>query len=397
MGKYDHICKLSGAENYPQCGNNPMDFAEYASTLPQSADPNVITTAEREKILDWLAKDAQAKALIDRKISTVIASQLSDSQSAREQWSILSQHYTHNNLMSQYELRSRFHLEKLKDADDAAHYLGVFEDAQCQFIQMGISYSNKESIFDLLQGLPEAIEWQIFREFTMNWMTSTTSTTTTTTTPAPLTFEDVVKLFMEKANAIVRKQKLAGPGSEFANAAITPLPTSKINAGVKCTNPLCEGFPHAENHDHAHCYWPGGGMESRAPAWVCNKNQKTETAAVATTTSPPSSNSTINSSPTVVSPETRRRELSCMAIVEVPDNICCHASVTSTILDSGSTSHLIMDCTYFINFREEDRPPVMTANHGSLVTMGRETCIGELTLNGERHRLTLHEYLHAPG
>ncbi|KAI9570724.1 hypothetical protein HD554DRAFT_2017974, partial [Boletus coccyginus] len=136
-----------------------MDFAEYASTLPQLADPNAITTVEHGKILDWLAKDAQAKALIDRKISMVITSQLSDSQSACEQWSILSQRYARNDLMSQYELWSRIRLEKLKDADDEACYLGVFEDAQHQFIQMGISYSNDESIFDLLQGLPEAIEW----------------------------------------------------------------------------------------------------------------------------------------------------------------------------------------------------------------------------------------------
>ncbi|KAI9464894.1 hypothetical protein HD554DRAFT_2026197 [Boletus coccyginus] len=140
MGKYDHICELSGAENYLQCGNNPMDFAEYASILPQPADPNAITTVEHEKILDWLAKDAQAKALIDRKISMVITSQLSDSQSAREQWSILFQHYARNDLMSQYELRSRIRLEKLKDADDTARYLGVFEDAQRQFIQQSLIF-----------------------------------------------------------------------------------------------------------------------------------------------------------------------------------------------------------------------------------------------------------------
>ena len=109
MGEYDHICKHSGAANYPQwcqqmtlslkgerlwnhcsSSSDPKDFAEYSLTLPVPADPNAITTAEREKILDWLAKDAQVKALIDRKISMVVTSQLSNSQSAREQWSILS-------------------------------------------------------------------------------------------------------------------------------------------------------------------------------------------------------------------------------------------------------------------------------------------------------------------
>ena len=63
-------------------------------------------------------------------------------------------------------------------------------------------------------------------------------TSVTTSTSIPLTFEDVAKLFTEKANAIVGKWKLSGPGSEFANAAITPPPfTSKINT----TMGLCTG------------------------------------------------------------------------------------------------------------------------------------------------------------
>ena len=33
---------------------------------------------------------------------------------------------------------------------------------------MGITYSNDEAIFDLLQGLLDGVEWQIFKEFMMN-------------------------------------------------------------------------------------------------------------------------------------------------------------------------------------------------------------------------------------
>ena len=63
--------------------------------------------------------------------------------------------------------------------------------------------------------------------------------------------------------------------------------------GVKCTNTLCTSLPRANNHNIAYCYWPGGGMESKAPASIHNKCQKSETATVAMATpSDPASLST---------------------------------------------------------------------------------------------------------
>ncbi|KAN0086055.1 hypothetical protein V8E55_007189 [Tylopilus felleus] len=220
MGKYHPICELTGTKNYAQwhhqimlalkgehlwnqCSNgtNPNDFTELALSQPIPADPTTIKTNEREKILDWLAKDAQAKGLIDRKVSIVVTSQLSNNQM-----------FSRNELLSQYELRTWIHMEKLKDAKDAPCYLGVFEGAHCRLIQMGVTYSNDETTFNLLQGLPDIIKWQIFKEFTMNCMSSTISTTTPTTTSStasstlmPLAFDDMAKQFTEKANVIVRK------------------------------------------------------------------------------------------------------------------------------------------------------------------------------------------------
>ena len=85
MGKYDYICELTGAENYTQwrcqmmlaiegkhlwnhCSNGTdlIDFAELAINKPTPAKPAAVTDEEKEKILDWLAKNAQAKALIDQ-------------------------------------------------------------------------------------------------------------------------------------------------------------------------------------------------------------------------------------------------------------------------------------------------------------------------------------------
>ena len=275
--------------NHCSSGTDPKDFAEVATTKPEPKDPAAVTDTEKEKILDWLAKDTQAKALIDRKISSVIANQLNESQTAHKQWEILSKCYLHTNLLSQYKLRARVRSEKLKDTNNAPQYLGIFEDAHRHFIQMRVSYSNDEAIFDLLQGLPDGVEWQIFKEFTLNHMSTSLATTpASTTSPAPLNFDDIAKLFTEKANIIIGRRKLAGLGSKYVNIAVIQGTGSniKINPatglrmhcnnpmGVKDMNPLCTNLPRADNHDHAHCYWPGGGMESKVPAWIHNKRQE---------------------------------------------------------------------------------------------------------------------------
>jgi len=216
---------LQGERLWSHCskGTDPTDFAEFASKIPTPKDRNAITDAKREEILDWQAKDAQAKAFISRKMSVVIASLLSRTQTARQQWNILAQHYSRIDLLSQYELRSRVRSEKLKDEDDATRYIGVFEDARRRFLHMGVTYTVEESIFDLLQGLPEGVDWEIFREFMLNKLTQssvTSSTTPSSSTSPKFTFEDATKLLAEKANAIVGRRKLAGPGSECVNVAV---------------------------------------------------------------------------------------------------------------------------------------------------------------------------------
>ena len=155
---------------------------------------------------------------------------------------------------------------------------------------------------------------------------------------------------------------------------------------IKCTNTLCANLPHADNHDLAHCYWPGGGMESKALAWICSKSQKPETAAIVMATS---------SDPSLP------HELSCTMITKLPDNDTTVQSSTSplisTLLDSGTTLHLVTGHEYFLNFRMEDNLSMQTVNHGMLCTTSRGTCVAELVLGGEKYQITLHECLHALG
>ena len=110
MGKYDHICELTGVEIYPQWKrqltlaltgkwlwshysnrSDPLNLTEFAATIPTPVDLKTITTAETEQILNWLAKDTQAKAIINCKVSPIVTSQLDENLTAQEQWEILAQ------------------------------------------------------------------------------------------------------------------------------------------------------------------------------------------------------------------------------------------------------------------------------------------------------------------
>ena len=243
MGKFNHICELMSVENYSQwwkqmtltlhgeelwshCSSSTdlSDLANLASTKPIIADGKAPTDVEKKVFLSWLAKDSQANALINCKISSIIGNLLDESQTAREQWESLAQRYSCKDLLFQYELWTRVCLEKLKDAEDASCYLGVFKDARCRFVEMGVTYIHEESIFDLLQGLPQGIKWEIFCEFSLNKLSneSLSSIGSSSTSPtSTFMFKDIVKALLEKANAIMGHHKLSGPGSEYASPAIS--------------------------------------------------------------------------------------------------------------------------------------------------------------------------------
>ncbi|KAG2144564.1 hypothetical protein DEU56DRAFT_692031, partial [Suillus clintonianus] len=135
------------------------------------------------------------------------------------------------------------------------------------------------------------------------------------------------------------------------------------------------------DHDHAHCYAKGGGMEGQAP-W--QKGKKRDTAALAITIPP------VPAAPLVTSPASSTiaafagthtavtsflADLSCASITELS---CLVAAGFNTILDSGTTTTLIQDCSYFWSYSTADAVTVRTANHGSLTTSGRGDCVAIL-------------------
>ncbi|KAG2737876.1 hypothetical protein P692DRAFT_20851762 [Suillus brevipes Sb2] len=149
MGKFDHIAELTGSDNYPSwrravelalageglwnhCSNgiDPLDVAEFASQMPKAATAGQPTAAELVLMRDWVKEDAQTKAIIGRRLSPVVQNMLGEKLTARQQWDMLIKRFARLDVTSQFELRTQLFSEKLKDAEDASRFLGVFENGR---------------------------------------------------------------------------------------------------------------------------------------------------------------------------------------------------------------------------------------------------------------------------
>ncbi|KAL4080887.1 hypothetical protein J3A83DRAFT_4367322 [Scleroderma citrinum] len=155
----------------------------------------------------------------------------------------------------------------MKGAADADCYLGEHNALQCDLLCMGVDYSNGEAIFNLLKGLPHFGTWPAFKlvlqtsvsgqsggSSLLTSVSSGGSSVSAALSMGTMTFEFVSTCIATEAHKLVLESPAAPLGSEFANvAAITSPPGG--GGGI------CGG----SNHDHAHCYKPGGGMAGQQP------------------------------------------------------------------------------------------------------------------------------------
>ncbi|KIK49405.1 hypothetical protein CY34DRAFT_33781, partial [Suillus luteus UH-Slu-Lm8-n1] len=176
MGKFDHINELLGADSYPSwrravrlalageglwnhcsSGTDPLDIAEYASSMPKPAIAGQPTADELKLMKEWII-GTRHKSDLSRKITDYINMYLDT-----KQWDMLLKRFARLDVTLQYELCSQLFTERLKDTEDAARYLGVFENGRRCFAEMRITFMDEEAIFMLLNGLPDTPQWVVFR------------------------------------------------------------------------------------------------------------------------------------------------------------------------------------------------------------------------------------------
>ncbi|KAG2030116.1 hypothetical protein BDR03DRAFT_1017499 [Suillus americanus] len=83
-----------------------------ASVMPTAAMARQPTSAELTSMKDWVKEDAQAKAIISRRLSPIVQNMLSKKL----------------DVTSQFKLHDQLFSGQLKDADDASWYISVFEN-----------------------------------------------------------------------------------------------------------------------------------------------------------------------------------------------------------------------------------------------------------------------------
>jgi len=220
MGKYDHIPELTGASNFHNwkshvilalgCegvynhvsgGADPLDFAKFASTRPEPADPSTPTAGEHQLVYEWLKNDSVAKDLLCCHLSPVVRILIPQdhSSTAQDAWHLLHSHFDHVDLGLQHLVQEKIFNLQMKDAADAARYLGEHDAFHHDLLQMGVVYSDNEAIFNLLKGLPHTGMWPAFKlvlqssvsvhgvcSSVSSTSTSTPSTSTSTSSAAAL-------------------------------------------------------------------------------------------------------------------------------------------------------------------------------------------------------------------
>jgi hypothetical protein len=133
-----------------------------------------------------------------------------------------------------------------------------------------------------------------------------------------------------------------------------------------------------DNHDHAHCYGKGGGMEGQAP-WMKNK-LKTNVSAAAITApaavTPPSTATPAIAVMSITGLKSLMENMLFVSISELPEDVSCITGLPfTTILDSGTTLMLIKDRYFFHTYSTENAVPVTTVNHGILEMTGCRNCV----------------------
>ena len=247
----------------------------------------------------------------------------------------------------------------------------------------------------------------------------------------PYRFHDAATTIISEAAQMLNEGCTPGPGLEYANVSVpagntgsgsvnpeTGLHRTKNNpSGTYCTSPGCVPKRRSD-HDGAHCYGEGGGMEGQAPWQKKGKDkhkdagkskgngqegeQGAQVGTSGTAAGPPTGSvakpggiTALASNHTSHDQSLHFRELSCTATPRLEQSFLLGEGVP-TILDSGTTSHLICNRRLFWSYTPDDSVRMTTANHGTLSTASRGDCMADLSIGGRSIRIRLRDCLYAP-
>ena len=429
--RLDHVPILEGTQNY-QLWEREMKIALMGEDLwkyvSSSTDPKrrvelaaqapVLSDAPTDQELDALEKfqvaSVKTAALIRRKLSPMVSMRIprSADMDPRAVWGHLQSHFSQIDTSAQFALIGHLEKLRLKDASDAERYLAEFSDTLEKLLSTGMTLDDRQQVYLLLKGLPEAGSWGVFRQTLQHHISEAASGS------APFNSSSVMSRIQAEARRLGGYSALSrsGPGSEYANVTSEgrPVTSHRRNAsGVACS--VCG----RTSHDKERCWEKGGGAEGQMPAWMVMQDAERAARRAGRAPAPlkpsssgtaqkPSSSSSSNesvhaafchdgTSPSPSHTLDPTPEYSFASLNNVPTEVVQAALASGqALMDSGATSHVIRDRSAFWTYDESQRPDVRTACQGTLPTLARGDCVVVVQSTTGPIRLRLRNCLHAP-
>ena len=294
--------------------------------------------------------------------------------------------------MSQFDLCDRLSRARLKDHLDLDCYVGEFQAGRIKFIEMGVPYSEAEMVHQMLCGLPLTPSWTNFKQLLVQVVQDHLDRpeNSSPNVSNDLLLNRVISRLDIECQRLTteRGSHRSGPGSEYVNLAGSSITIRKHPnnpKGIVCTN--CN----KRSHDVDHCWTKGGGMEGQGP----KPKQVSKPLTISPATLQPEVACVASSPPLSVSVPTFEGDLSCAILPTVELGLMAQGNL-STLMDSGSSSHLLCSREFFWTYDPSQARNVTTANLGTLSTHAAGDCLARVSFSGTTTILKLCDCLHAP-
>ena len=419
--KIDSIPVLAGSINYPEWEQQIRRFLQsedlYSHVEGDEDDPNAPwpasyppvlpdnpTAARRTEFRNWWKDDARTMLIIERRITQVQLGLLPSEPgtTARHCWNKLRNLYGRLDVHAQFALMDKVSNLRLKDHTDCDRYLSEFSLARGQFAKMGVDYTELQAVHALIKGLPMYGSWisftQITNTYVGEWVRSEARKNPEDREAENALWENLVSRLTQEclhlattANRFESRKK-TGPASEYAGFSSNDTGFRKTRHnpnGVRCTN--CRRV----NHDVEHCFAPNGGMAGLRDAYLNRTGQFARPENKSEGTPVVAAFSSAND----VHAANDVHDFSFASIEQIltPEEFACIVNTNfSTLLDSGASSHIIKDASYFWTYNRQGAKSVRTANHGTLSTLASGDCVALVRCGQLSTRITLRNCFHAP-
>jgi hypothetical protein len=340
--------KLEGASNYTTwCtyvkaalkGQNLYGHITGTTVKPAAG-------ADVKPLEEWNRRDEKAQSIIMLGVMPTMVNHIAGDMTAKEMWDRLAVQCRRRDMATRLSLMQQLFTTRLRSGENVDQHISAMNDIRTQFINIGKPIEDDVAAFALLLSVPaEVPQWEMFLR----------SHTTSDKEPG---WDDVSAAMRAEASLQHQRDRtLIQSSSDAAVVAYAASAKGKQSGHQRSGRPYC-----------THCNKAGHVMDT---CWTLHPDLRKQ----------------------------RQQSNSEYALAVTVSNSCCSAnSATATPgvglwhVDSGASSHLTGNRTWFTELHQCQPVTVTVADHGTLTCAQR----GTVVLNTQRGRITVRNVLFVP-